>query len=99
MTQFHEYLFKESLKHGECGSEHQGAFTLGALWAAKHFGKDKPEKLGFRSKREPVKCWCENCDVAVNIMRTRMATCPQCGHTNCARAVSHEVECNRNPRK
>ena len=44
---------------------------------------------------EPVRCWCESCDMAANGgLRTRMSVCPSCGDKRCQRAAHHDNPCS-----
>ena len=48
---------------------------------------------------EPVRCWCESCDMAANGgLRTRMSVCPSCGDKRCQRAKHHDNACNAGQR-
>ena len=42
-------------------------------------------------------CFCARCDMEVNVLRTRMSICPECGDKRCPRAEDHCNECRKTP--
>lgn len=38
-------------------------------------------------------CWCQRCDLAVNLWRSRMSLCPSCGDKRCPRSLDHDKAC------
>ena len=81
-------------------------FALAALVAAGHVSHSKVDEAralmpagGYKEKAVPkrwqfVKCWCEDCDVSANVLRSRMSVCPECGDKRCARAKNHANGCS-----
>ena len=81
-------------------------FALAALVAAGHVSQSKVDEAralmpagGYKEKAVPkrrqfVKCWCEDCDVSANVLRSRMSVCPECGDKRCARAKNHANGCS-----
>ena len=81
-------------------------FALAALVAAGHVSQSKVDYAralmpegGYKAKTVPqrwqfVKCWCEDCDVSANVLRSRVSVCPECGDKRCARAKNHANGCS-----
>lgn len=81
-------------------------FALAALVAAGHVSQSKVDEAralmpagGYKAKTVPqrwqfVKCWCEDCDVSANVLRSRVSVCPECGDKRCARAKNHANGCS-----
>ena len=81
-------------------------FSLAALVAAGHVSQSKVDYAralmpegGYKAKTVPqrwqfVKCWCEDCDVSANVLRSRVSVCPECGDKRCARAKNHANGCS-----
>lgn len=49
--------------------------------------------FGMKRKKD-VDCFCMECDIDENIIRTRMSVCPDCGNKRCPKATNHENPCS-----